>query len=252
MNLQHDESNFSIIYNKKRLRGWCHDPTSLRRTNFFSRQEKLQRLLLDHTKKNVFATLITRQVQGTSLCEIAKVKTAKFQRSKNHNATKKNNKDVSSGYCLARQLIIPDFLIDIPANLGKEWLAYKRPEGARVILASCYGLTYAFNKNGKSLGSFPTVLPREGCTVLDTVLCLNSASCQPLETNSGWNSNILQWTATKNQMCFPEICVESSSQECSVNIPEHAWFVVVDAMSWGECSLTDLPYDCRRFLLQSK
>lgn len=171
---------------------------------------------------------------------------------------------------LAQQLVIPDFFVDVPSSLNTEWLAYQRPEGPRVLVVACSGRCYVYAKTGVFLASFPAALPRHGCTFLDAVLCLPPKSRgfpEPISQQSKNDVSGLSFSAapclasplpssdTGGSLSTPVACESQCKDQVEVplrGLPRDSWIAVVDALSWGDCSLGGLPAECRRFILSSK
>lgn len=62
----------------------------------------------------------------------------------------------------ARQLMQPEWMSDIPQDLGSSWLVMPRPEGKRCLVISTGNYTYARSRTGALLLRFPSKLPGGG------------------------------------------------------------------------------------------
>jgi uncharacterized protein YnzC (UPF0291/DUF896 family) len=231
----------------KKSNVWCIDKTSARRNMMFLRQEKVRRQFFKENRQKVMNALETVMYKKVN---------PKDQHTPNKlnvkNNKKKNKQRFSqSDQYLVNQLVIPDFLVDIPANLSTEWFAYCRPEGLRVLLAASLGKCYVFRKSGEFLTCFPSCLPREGCTILDAVLChsdiMKNLNCSSHALETIHNKNLQKELSEKdeNNKCI-------GIDDASALINDKTFFVIVDCINWGDCSLADLSADCRRFILQSR
>ncbi|KAG5049983.1 hypothetical protein JHK85_011086 [Glycine max] len=59
----------------------------------------------------------------------------------------------------AKQLMLPEWMIDIPNNLAQDWFVFARPSGKRCFVVSCNGATISRLRNGAVLHRFPSGLP---------------------------------------------------------------------------------------------
>lgn len=59
----------------------------------------------------------------------------------------------------AKQLMHPEWMIDIPKNLAQDWFVFARPSGKRCFVVSCNGTTISRLRNGSILHRFPSALP---------------------------------------------------------------------------------------------
>ncbi|RDX87701.1 Snurportin-1, partial [Mucuna pruriens] len=59
----------------------------------------------------------------------------------------------------AKQLMLPEWMIDIPNNLSQDWFVFARPSGKRCFVVSCNGTTISRLRNGSILHRFPSALP---------------------------------------------------------------------------------------------
>lgn len=62
----------------------------------------------------------------------------------------------------SQQLMQPEWLVDVPPDLGSEWYALPRPEGQRCLLIAARGQTVARLRNGALLERFGSPLPAGG------------------------------------------------------------------------------------------
>ncbi|XP_007037977.2 PREDICTED: snurportin-1 isoform X2 [Theobroma cacao] len=59
----------------------------------------------------------------------------------------------------ARQLMLPEWMIDVPDRLSQDWYVYARPAGKRCFVVSSNGTTVSRQRNGSILHHFPSALP---------------------------------------------------------------------------------------------
>ncbi|KAK7353898.1 hypothetical protein VNO80_19351 [Phaseolus coccineus] len=59
----------------------------------------------------------------------------------------------------AKQLMLPEWMIDVPSNLAQDWFVFARPSGKRCFVVSCNGTTISRLRNGSILNRFPSALP---------------------------------------------------------------------------------------------
>ena len=59
----------------------------------------------------------------------------------------------------SKQLMQPEWLLDIPKDTATDWLVLPRPAGVRCIVVASGGSTVSRQRNGKILHRFPSALP---------------------------------------------------------------------------------------------
>ncbi|XP_018482301.2 LOW QUALITY PROTEIN: uncharacterized protein LOC108853383 [Raphanus sativus] len=59
----------------------------------------------------------------------------------------------------ASQLMLPEWMIDVPENLSRDWYVLARPAGKRCFVVSADGTTVSRLRNGSVLHLFPSALP---------------------------------------------------------------------------------------------
>ncbi|XP_052187804.1 uncharacterized protein LOC127798338 isoform X2 [Diospyros lotus] len=59
----------------------------------------------------------------------------------------------------ARQLMLPEWMIDVPDRLSLDWYVFARPAGKRCFVVSSNGTTVSRLRNGSLLHRFPSALP---------------------------------------------------------------------------------------------
>ncbi|EXB98025.1 hypothetical protein L484_005514 [Morus notabilis] len=59
----------------------------------------------------------------------------------------------------ARQLMLPEWMIDVPDRLPLDWYVFARPSGKRCFVVASNGTTISRQRNGSVLHHFPSALP---------------------------------------------------------------------------------------------
>ncbi|XP_004872110.1 snurportin-1 [Heterocephalus glaber] len=59
----------------------------------------------------------------------------------------------------ANQLMLSEWLIDVPSDLGQEWIVVVCPVGKRALIVASRGSTSAYTKSGYCVNRFPSLLP---------------------------------------------------------------------------------------------
>ncbi|XP_055984740.1 snurportin-1 [Sorex fumeus] len=59
----------------------------------------------------------------------------------------------------ANQLMLSEWLIDVPSDLGQEWIVVVCPVGKRSLIVASRGSTSAYTKSGYCVNRFPSLLP---------------------------------------------------------------------------------------------
>ncbi|KAL6996970.1 hypothetical protein U1Q18_007093 [Sarracenia purpurea var. burkii] len=59
----------------------------------------------------------------------------------------------------ATQLMLPEWMIDVPDRLSHDWYVFARPAGKRCFVVSSNGTTFSRLRNGSLLHMFPSALP---------------------------------------------------------------------------------------------
>lgn len=250
--------------------GAFRDKTSVRRSRFLEEQTKLRKSFFEELREKALDALLSHATDETpEISETAQ----KVRNEKNKNRQFAPN---ASQY-VSRQLVIPDFLVDVPADLGHEWLAFMRPEGQRVVLIASGGRCCVFNKSGFFVESFQTALPSNGCTILDGVLVtppqVDCSSHHPLELEE--DAKILDTDNRRDSNggrteCSIEDSFELSNgsdvMNSSAMIVGHVktkkvkrkkksrlhWIAICDCICWNDCSMGESSAECRYFMLKSR
>ncbi|CAL1405746.1 unnamed protein product [Linum trigynum] len=116
----------------------------------------------------------------------------------------------------ARQLMLPEWMIDIPDNLSQDWYVFARPAGKRCFVVASNGTTVSRQRNGSILHCFPSALP-------------NGAKTRE-PSGPAHSYSIL---------------------DCIFHEGDQTYYVI-DMVCWGGCSYYDCPADFRFYWLNSK
>lgn len=65
-------------------------------------------------------------------------------------------------YRYREQLQLPEWMVEVPPDLGSDWFVAARPEGRRCLLVAARGSTTARLRTGALLDRFPSALPGGG------------------------------------------------------------------------------------------
>lgn len=89
---------------------------------------------------------------------------------------KKRNYSFKRHKCYANQLMMSEWMLDVPQDFVNKWIVVPCPEGKRTLVVACKGITKAYNKRGNLLGKFYSALPggnssghRGNCTIIDCI-----------------------------------------------------------------------------------
>ncbi|KAK4776830.1 hypothetical protein SAY86_005518 [Trapa natans] len=116
----------------------------------------------------------------------------------------------------ARQLMLPEWMIDVPDRLSRDWYVFARPAGKRCFVVSSNGATVSRLRNGSILHRFPSALP------------------------SGSRSRDASGTSQSY-----------SIMDCIFHEPDQTYYVI-DILCWRGYSLYDCSAEFRFFWLNSK
>eukprot|EP00242_Pyramimonas_sp_CCMP2087_P014178 CAMPEP_0198218704 /NCGR_PEP_ID=MMETSP1445-20131203/70703_1 /TAXON_ID=36898 /ORGANISM="Pyramimonas sp., Strain CCMP2087" /LENGTH=394 /DNA_ID=CAMNT_0043895857 /DNA_START=64 /DNA_END=1244 /DNA_ORIENTATION=+ len=123
------------------------------------------------------------------------------------------NQDSSRSF-YATQLVSPEWMVDIPQDLQKNWYVLSHPEGERCLVIATRGGTITRRRNGSILHKFPSWLP-----------------------NGSRAAN-----ASNEQYCILDAVFHEPDQT----------YYVIDLMCWKGQAVYDCAYEFRMFWVQSK
>lgn len=178
----------------------------------------------------------------------------------------------------ARQLQIPDWMVEVPEDLGSSWLLQVRPEGERCLLLADGGRVQVRKKNGRVIDRYhDDRLPR-GLTVLD-VVCLEDPVAATeghgaMEADEKNEEQVSMATETPEPAdgTMPEAdgaalgrgsCSRGRGQgrgqgrgrtnfKITRRAPTGRSYMVCDVLAWGDVDLVCAEAECRRFWLESR
>ncbi|KAJ0988864.1 hypothetical protein J5N97_007220 [Dioscorea zingiberensis] len=116
----------------------------------------------------------------------------------------------------ARQLMLPEWMIDVPPHLDRDWYVFPRPAGKRCFVVSSNGTTVSRLRNGSVLHYFPSALPN--------------------------GARIKGVSGPASAYCILDCIFHESDQT----------YYVIDMVSWRGYSLYDCTTEFRFFWLNSK
>ncbi|WIA09803.1 hypothetical protein OEZ85_009178 [Tetradesmus obliquus] len=163
----------------------------------------------------------------------------------------------------ARQLMQPEWMSDIPQDLGSSWLVMPRPEGKRCLVISTGNYTYARSRTGALLLRFPSKLPGggpgtsggESCyCVLDCILqeqeqrIQHQHNQQQQQQRVGMDADMAP--AGESTPSQPQ--QHSANGSSSSSSSGGCTFFIQDVLAWRGYSLVDCGAEFRLFWLASK
>nr|CAD1824383.1 unnamed protein product [Ananas comosus var. bracteatus] len=116
----------------------------------------------------------------------------------------------------ARQIMLPEWMVDAPPDLDRNWYVFPRPAGKRCFVVSSNGTTVSRLRNGSVLHHFPSSLP-------------NGARTKDKSGPSSFYSIL----------------------DCIFHEPDQSYYVI-DMVCWRGYSLYDCSAEFRFFWLNSK
>ncbi|CAL9764468.1 unnamed protein product [Musa acuminata subsp. burmannicoides] len=116
----------------------------------------------------------------------------------------------------AHQLMLPEWMIDIPPHLDRDWYVFARPAGNRCFVVSSNGTTISRLRNGSVLHHFPSSLPN--------------------------GSRTRDMSGPASSYCI---------LDCIFHEPNQTYYVI-DMVCWRGYSLYDCTAEFRFFWLNSK
>ncbi|CAI5497731.1 unnamed protein product [Closterium sp. Naga37s-1] len=115
----------------------------------------------------------------------------------------------------SQQLMLPEWMVDVPPRLASDWFVMPRPDGRRCLVVSANGTTVSRLRNGRILHRFPSHLP-------------NGARAPGI-------------AAGAHVYCI---------LDCIFHEPNNTYYVL-DVMAWRGYSLYDCTAEFRLFWLQT-
>ncbi|KAG8365323.1 hypothetical protein BUALT_Bualt18G0092700 [Buddleja alternifolia] len=82
----------------------------------------------------------------------------------------------------AKQLMLPEWMIDVPDRLSSDWYVFARPAGKRCFVVSSNGITVSRLRNGAMLHRFRSSLPNGGARGNNSYCILDCVFHEPDQT----------------------------------------------------------------------
>ncbi|KAF3428537.1 hypothetical protein E2986_06530 [Frieseomelitta varia] len=163
-----ENSNPRAVFYKKPIK---KDNYNLDVDNIDTFQEIRRLRLLQFQKKcrdiafNVGRGILEKAFNSEDECE-EEMETQETDKKKYHSFKRNKN--------YANQLMMSEWMLEVPQDLLEKWIIVPCPQGKRTLLVACKGITKAYNKRGNNLSKFCSALPggnsfehRSNCTILD-------------------------------------------------------------------------------------
>ncbi|VDM44217.1 unnamed protein product [Toxocara canis] len=125
----------------------------------------------------------------------------------------------------ADELMLSEWLVDIPDTLSTDWICLPCPLGKRALVVASNGVTSAYSKSGYLIKQFSSYLPggsRSSCSTFHYA---------GVEVSVG--------------------CTHYTLLDC-VFSPEQLTFYCLDMIAWNDSAVADSDFECRLFLLNSR
>ncbi|KAI8470226.1 MAG: hypothetical protein J3K34DRAFT_521574 [Monoraphidium minutum] len=147
----------------------------------------------------------------------------------------------------ARQLMLPEWLTDVPPDLADSWLAVPRPEGRRCLVVAAHGSTSVRSRTGALLARFQSALPGGGrggggeFTVVDAVLA------EPPDTGFAQEQEQQAAQAAQAGEEGPQ-----QGQQRHHGLPLGSVLWLADVVAWNGVELDGCSAECRVFWLAGR
>ncbi|GBF92905.1 hypothetical protein Rsub_05741 [Raphidocelis subcapitata] len=170
----------------------------------------------------------------------------------------------------ARQLMQPEWLTDVPPDLGSAWLVLPRPEGRRVLVVAAHGSTALRSRTGALLGRFQSALPGGSrasagagdFTVLDAVLAdaPDGGGGAPPAAQQGQQQGQGQQEGQQQQLPQQQQQLQQHNhqqhhqqqQQQQQHALAGARLFLTDVLAWRGVDLAGCSAECRAFWLAGK
>ncbi|KAG2451618.1 hypothetical protein HYH02_003399 [Chlamydomonas schloesseri] len=135
------------------------------------------------------------------------------------------------GQQYGNELMQPEWMTDVPADLGSNWLVMPRPEGMRCLLVTARGRTVSWLRNGAPLHRFHCALP--GGSPATAAGCGGAAGSSAAAASGGAGSG--------------DYCL----LDCIFH-PANNTYYIQDLLCWRGYALYDCAAEFRQFWLAAK
>lgn len=136
--------------------------------------------------------------------------------------TKKCAETTPKKWTFRHELMLSEWLVDIPTDLRENWLVKPCPKGQRMMVVATQGSTKAYTKSGYVVATFGSALPggnrnsRQGITILDCIWDYDNRTYYVLDILAWNNIELLDcetefrfyWLKTKLEE-YPELTSHS-------------------------------------------
>lgn len=136
---------------------------------------------------------------------------------------KKTAKKKTRGNPYRKQLMLSEWMVDVPRDLEDNWMMVVCPVGKRSLIVAAKGVTCAYSRTGKLLNRFPSYLPG-GCkkylsintyTILDCVYHEASRTYYVLDVMC-WRAHPVYDSDLEFRMFWMRAKMEEDNGRCSV------------------------------------
>ncbi|KAG2441934.1 hypothetical protein HXX76_003539 [Chlamydomonas incerta] len=136
----------------------------------------------------------------------------------------------SYGQRYGNELMQPEWMTDVPADLGGNWLVMPRPEGMRCLLVTARGRTVSWLRNGAPLHRFHSALP--GGSPATAARCGGAAGASAAAAGSGGSG---------------DYCL----LDCIFHPPNNTYYIQ-DLLCWRGYAMYDCAAEFRQYWLAAK
>ncbi|CAE1298263.1 SNUPN [Acanthosepion pharaonis] len=131
-------------------------------------QYKCQKKILDQNERRRRILLLQKEKRFDYLSNVRKMTCNDWTEDDDEEEMENKNEEEEMeckiffkkpGKFYRNQLMLSEWLVEVPADLEEEWLLVVCPVGKRCLVVSSRGVTSVYTKNGYMLHRFPTMLP---------------------------------------------------------------------------------------------
>lgn len=131
-------------------------------------QYKCQKKILDQNERRRRILLLQKEKRFDYLSNVRKMTCNDWTEDDDEEQMENNNEEEKMeckivfkkpGKFYRNQLMLSEWLVEVPADLEEEWQLVVCPVGKRCLVVSSRGMTSVYTKNGYMLHRFPTMLP---------------------------------------------------------------------------------------------
>uniref|UniRef100_A0A158Q7J7 Nucleolar protein 6 n=1 Tax=Elaeophora elaphi TaxID=1147741 RepID=A0A158Q7J7_9BILA len=185
-----------------------------RRQEFLRRQKEARFDYANHARKlamNEFDENVNDEEEEEMDAAMSSKNSKKGNRKRNHNR-------------YADELMLSEWLVDIPESLSKDWICIPCPVGKRCLVVASNGVTTAYSKSGFLITQFHSYLPG------------GNHPCRGEWINMEELDLVLSGTYTLLDCVFDA----------------KSTFYCLDMIAWNSVTVADSDFDCRLFMMNSR